>query len=155
MSFVEWCVSCLPEPSLHHSIPGQGQPHRPDEKRWQPQTCGCRETLRRLEGTALRETTSKDFTDYLPKNICEAIVNTVRSWLHHSADDTSRCHLAVDLENAINQIDRSCFLREVRCVARTCFCKLRHLHDSFVLFGPEKISSRRRVQQKKWTYWGR
>ena len=35
-------LSCFPVPSLHYSFPGQRQPHRPDEERWQPQTCGCR-----------------------------------------------------------------------------------------------------------------
>ena len=43
---------------------------------------------------------------------------TVRPWFtppesRHS--NRKRCLLAMDMENAFNQIDRSCFVREVRC----------------------------------------
>ena len=54
----------------------------------------------------------------------------------------------MDLENAFNQIDTSYFLREVRRVAPGLarYSDLCYTSDSFVLFGPEKIHSRRRVQ---------
>ena len=57
--------------------------------------------------------------------------------------------LTMDMETTFNQIDRSCFLREIRRVAPGLarYCDLCYSKDSFVLFGPEKSPSQSEVQQ--------
>ena len=53
----------------------------------------------------------------------------------------------MNLENAFNRIDGSCFLREARRSGLVRFCDLCCSSDSFVMmFGREKIPSTRRVQ---------
>ena len=62
---------------------------------------------------------------------------------------TTRCLPTRDLENAFNQIDWSCFLWEIRRVApglARC-CDLCYSNGSFVVVDPEKIPSKRGVQQ--------
>ena len=115
------------------------------------------ETLRRLTAKALLATVSEDMTryfrptplEYWRTHSCEAIVHAIRRWLQKHNNDEARCLLTVDLENAFNQIDRSCFLPEVR---RAELGAARHSdqcysNDSFVSFGLEKIPSQREVQQ--------
>ena len=70
-----------------------------------------------------------------------AIVHPNRTWPScHSADE-HRCLLTLDLENALNQIDRSSFMRGVRRVALGLakYSDLCCTYNSFVLVGPEKI----------------
>ena len=78
-------------------------------------------------------------------NGCEAIVHAVRRCLKSHRNDGGQCLLTMELENMSNQIDRSCFLRKVQRVARGLrrYCDLCYSNDSFVLFGPETIFTRR------------
>ena len=57
--------------------------------------------------------------------------------------------MTMDLENAFNQVDRSCFLREARRAAPGLarYSNVCRMNDSFVLFGPQKIPSWRLAQQ--------
>ena len=73
----------------------------------------------------------------------ETIVHPARGGLRLHASDDNRCLPTTDLESAVNQTDRSCFLRWIRRVPRawqgTATC--------FVLFGPEKVPRQEGVKQ--------
>ena len=100
-----------------------------------------RETIRRLTAKNLLATVSGDMTrDLRPtqlasgtKNGCEAIVHAIRRWVCKHDNDEQRCLLTMDLENAFNQIDRSCFLQLARYSDLCCS------DDTFVMFHAEKI----------------
>ena len=79
----------------------------------------------------------------------EAVVHSMCRWLRcHSADE-DRSVLTVDLKNAFNLIDRSCFLRVVRRVAPSLARYSHLLHGRKIcLFRSQNIHSRRGVQQE-------
>ena len=103
------------------------------------------DTLRRLTAKALLATVSEEVTRYLGPT--QLGFGTIR-WLQKNDNNEKRCLLTMDMENACNLIDWSCFLREIRRkqdLAR--YCDLCYSNDGFVLFGPEKIPSKSKVQQ--------
>ena len=63
----------------------------------------------------------------------ETVMHTVRNWIQQ--DRTTRL-LTLDLENAFNHVDRSCFRQEIRWVASAVArsCDSSHAEPSFVLF---------------------
>ena len=51
------------------------------------------------------------------------IAHAIRRWLPKHSNDEGWCLLTMDLENAYNQINRSCFLREVQRECHTRYCR--------------------------------
>ena len=95
------------------------------------------ETLRRLTAKAILVTVSDDTS--AQRSWGSSMPSDVGVKNHNNHEE--RCLLTMDLENAFSQIDRSCFLHEVRRIPPdfAMYCDLCHSNDSFVLFGPENI----------------